>query len=74
MTLANVGLLNHQQHNSNSSKYNNIQNHPHATNINHHSNELNSYFKYQDSDNYAAYGDSDVASEQDDILDAMAKW
>ena len=74
MNLANVVLLNHQQHNSNSSKYNNIQNHPHATNINHHSNELNSYFKYQDSDNYAAYGDADVASDEDDILDAIAKW
>ena len=51
-----------------------VINHPHATNINHHSNELNSYFKYQDSDNYAAYGDADVASDEDDILDAIAKW
>ena len=44
------------------------------SNINHHTNELNSYFKYENSNIYTSYGDGDVASDEDDILDAIAKW
>ena len=43
-----------------------------ANNINHHSNEINSYFKYEERDLYNGYGED--ASEEDDILDAIAKW
>ena len=45
-----------------------------TTNIDHHSNEINSYFKYEEREIYNRYGDADVASEEDDILDAIAKW
>ena len=49
--------------------------HPHSTNIDHHHNsEINSYFKYQESEMYTGYGDAEGASDEDDILDAIAKW
>jgi len=44
------------------------------SNINHHTNELNGYFKYETPNMYNSYGEGDVASDEDDILDAIAKW
>ena len=46
----------------------------HNTNIEHHNNEINSYFKYQEREIYNSYVDTGVASDEDDILDAIAKW
>merc|ERR1712079_953920 len=47
--------------------------HPTA-NIGHHNNQINSYFKYEERNIYNSYGDTEVASDEDDILDAIAKW
>ena len=46
----------------------------HNTNIDHHNNEINSYFKYTERNIYNSYGETEVASDEDDILDAIAKW
>ena len=74
---SNVGLIHHHQQQQQLQHIElvpSVIGHPHTTNINHHTNELNSYFKYQDPEGYTTYGDGDVASDEDDILDAIAKW
>ena len=79
-----VGLMQHNHHQQHHQQQQqqlielvpSVIGNPHTNNINHHHNpELNSYFKgYQNPDIYSAYDNADVASDEDDILDAIAKW
>ena len=76
---SNVGLMQHHQQNHHQQQQltellPSVIGQSHIPTINHHTNELNSYFKYENSNICTSYGDGDVASDEDDILDAIAKW